>query len=341
MENTEYKFPVKNGIMVFDTEYANTYLLQLSYIIAYPDGTEAAPANFYFDHPTEFDDEKDRNSFGVAVTKNDLTPERLKELGTSPKHEALKKFFCDMATVDMVIAHNKGADIGKVNREMGRIERKGVEIEEWKWKPCFCTQHDHDFRSEYGNKLEGLAKGLDINYADYYKGVKGKDSVLDCKITLECFKRLCARNFVFSSNGELLRRIETPTKTTSVDESKKKTTSKSTTAKIEGELIISDEKIDTYDFTGKTFVVSGVSYKDNWNKRFEELIAKRLETKKGKGQGADAIKRADFVVVGGNFTPTGAKSKYQAAIERQREEQCSLIVFSEGKMMEFLNNLPS
>lgn len=333
MENTEYKFPVKNGIMVFDTEYANTYLLQLSYIIVYPDGTEAAPANFYFDHPTEFDDERDRDSFEVAVNINHLTKEKLKELGTSPKHEALKKFFCDMATVDMVIAHNKSADIGKVNREMGRIERKGIEIEEWKWKPCFCTQHDHDFRPKDGNGLEDLAKGLDINYADYYKGVKGKDSVRDCKITLECFKRLC---------GELLRRIEAPTKTTSVDESKKKTTSKSTTTKIEGELIISDEKIDTYDFTGKTFVVSGVSYKDNWNKRFEELIAKRLEIKKGKGQGADAIKRADIAVVGVSFTPSGsAKSKYQAAIERQREEQCSLIVFSESKMMEFLNNFPT
>ena len=66
-KNHKYTFPVEKGIMILDTEYGGSHLLQLSYIIVSPNGSISTISNFYFDHPTEFDSDGDRTSFWRAV----------------------------------------------------------------------------------------------------------------------------------------------------------------------------------------------------------------------------------------------------------------------------------
>lgn len=319
------KIPISKGVMVFDTEYGASHLLQLSYIISYPDGNTSTPVNFYFDHPTEFDNDKDRNGFNYAVRNiNHLTKERLKQLGTSPKHEAINKFFDDMSSVDLLVAHDKDEDISRIEVEKKREKDRDNKIEDSEWKPCFCTMNDQSYMK--GASLKSLSENLKIDYENYYRGADGKDSVLDSKITLECFKKLCEKGYVFSPDGEYIKDITTVIKERVDDKDVAKEESE--------ELKFSDDKIYDYDFVGKRFIVSKVSDKEKKNLR--DAITKLGATWTSNIKGSNV--QADFLVAGKNFTPVGASDKYPKAVARQKEGPY-LIVFSEEKMREYLYSL--
>lgn len=299
--------PVENGIMVIDTEYAINHLLQLSYIIISPDWEEKKSVNYYFAYPEHIENE---TAFQFAIRANGLTRDFMSMQKLSVVEEALHQLFKDMKQVDIVVGHNISADISVIDKNID------LPVE---WADTYCTYKDHN--SPFAKlKLVELAKSLNVEYPKQYHtdGIQTyKDSLTDCRVTLECFKKLYDMGCVFSPDGSLFRncaKFENHSKIKSFGIIEYTT-----------ELKFSDDKLTEYNFVGKRFIVSGVSSEQ---KNFLRDAVTKLGGKWISSICGDRA-NADVLIAGERFTPDVAYKKFHEAVQLQKDNPKGFIVFSE------------
>lgn len=306
--------PLNNGFMVVDTEYACGHLLQLSYIIVSPEWKEKKVVNRYFAYPENIE-----NGFAwkCAIKENGLTKEFIDKQELYSTQKTIAEFFEDMAMVDIVVGHNVSADMSVIN---GNSETSA------EWAETFCTYKDHN--SPYSKlKLKELAKELDVEYlTQCHGGTDYKDSLVDCRVTMECFKKLYTMGYVFSPEGELLRhsskhRNRLSRKPVDCNDSFV-------------ELNISDDCLAEYDFADKRFIVSGTTsqQKEELKSALPKLGAKWISSISGTKASADVL------IVGEDFTPGIASKKYYDAVQRQQEHSDEFVVFTCRGVEEYLRS---
>ncbi len=127
---------------------------------------------------------------------NGLTKERLAELGTSDKAEALQEFADVITDADLLVAHNGGFDAGFIKADAVEI---GVRIffqnkELWDTMLCmtnYCKipRGRHEYKWP---RLAELAEKLKIRQSD----IDYHQSAADVEVTVRCFRAIVKRGIV-------------------------------------------------------------------------------------------------------------------------------------------------
>ena len=176
-------------IVVFDTETSglcegfNT-ILSLSWQVLDANLEKVAEESRFFDWP------KDKSRIQEkAIEVNGLTEERLAELGTCDKREALQEFTEAIDGADLLVAHNGSFDLGFIQAEASEAN-VAINLN----KPMFdtmlrMTDYCHIPR---GNgewkwpRLNELAACLGI----YTDDIDWHQSASDLEVTARCFRKI-------------------------------------------------------------------------------------------------------------------------------------------------------
>lgn len=181
--------------VVFDTETSGidcmrNNILSISWQVLDKSLMKVCENNFYFDWPA---DESRVSSRAIEV--NGLTKERLAELGTSDKAEALQEFADVIADADLLVAHNGSFDKSFVLVE---AKREGININ--MSIPLWDTmQRMTDFCAlpgYYGDykwpKLIELANSIRVKTDD----IDWHQSAADVEVTARCFRKIAEKGIV-------------------------------------------------------------------------------------------------------------------------------------------------
>ena len=176
-------------IVVFDTETSGlcageNVILSLSWQVLNANLEKVAEESRFFDWP----EDKSRIQ-KKAIEVNGLTRERLAELGTCDKREALQKFKEAIDGADLLVAHNGGFDIGFVRAEAAEAN-VAINLN----KPMFDTMLEMtdycQIPGYYGEykwpRLSELANCLDIDTDD----IDWHQSASDVEVTARCFREI-------------------------------------------------------------------------------------------------------------------------------------------------------
>ena len=183
-------------IVVFDTETsglnAGTHvILSLSWQVLDNKLRKISEKTYYFDWPSD-----ERRITDEAIYVNGLTKERLAELGTSDKAEALQEFADVITDADLLVAHNGGFDARFIKADAVEI---GVRIS-FQNKELWDTMHRMTYyckiprgRHEYKwPRLSELADKLRIRQDD----IDYHQSAADVEVTARCFRAIVQRGIV-------------------------------------------------------------------------------------------------------------------------------------------------
>ncbi|MBO6253775.1 MAG: 3'-5' exonuclease [Bacteroidaceae bacterium] len=183
-------------IVVFDTETsglnAGTHvILSLSWQVLDNKLCKISEKTYYFDWP---DDE--RRITDEAIYVNGLTRERLSELGTSDKKQALQEFADVIIDADLLVAHNGGFDARFIKADA--IEA-GVDIS-FQGKELWDTMHRMTYYCKIPRgwheykwpRLSELADKLKIRQDD----IDYHQSAADVEVTARCFRVIVCRGIV-------------------------------------------------------------------------------------------------------------------------------------------------
>lgn len=179
-------------IVVFDTETSgldenDNDILSLSWqVVDAKKWQTISKHDFYFDWVGD-----DRVSYR-AIEVNGLTKERLAEIGTVPRSEALSLFASEIKTASLVVAHNGTFDKKFIDATVLREE-----IDPCPWPPMYDTMHETTYYCKipcynyHGDKykwpkLIELAEKLKIDDSD----IDYHQSSADVELTLRCFKKI-------------------------------------------------------------------------------------------------------------------------------------------------------
>jgi DNA polymerase III alpha subunit (gram-positive type) len=183
-------------IVVFDTETsglnAGTHvILSISWQVLDNKLRKISEKTYYFDWPSD-----ERRITDETIYVNGLTKERLAELGTSDKAEALQEFADVITDADLLVAHNGGFDIQFIKADAVEV---GVRIS-FQDKELWDTMHSMTnyckiplSRYEYKwPRLSELADKLKIRQSDsdYHQ------SAADVEVTARCFRAIVQRGIV-------------------------------------------------------------------------------------------------------------------------------------------------
>ena len=182
-------------IVVFDTETSGldadyNVILSLSWQVLDGNLNKIAEESRFFDWP------KDRSRVERgAIEVNGLTRERLTELGTCDKREALQKFKEAIDGADLLVAHNGGFDIGFVRAEATEA-KVAINLN----KPMFDTMLEMtdycQIPGYYGEykwpRLSELANCLDIDTHD----IDWHQSASDVEVTARCFRKIVEKGMI-------------------------------------------------------------------------------------------------------------------------------------------------
>ena len=146
---------------------------------------------YYFDWPSD-----ERRITDEAIYVNGLTKERLAELGTSDKAEALQEFTDVITDADLLVAHNGGFDTRFIKAD---ALEAGVRIS-FQDKELWDTMHRTTYyckiprgRNEYKwPRLSELADKLNIRQDD----IDYHQSAADVEVTARCFRAIVQRGIV-------------------------------------------------------------------------------------------------------------------------------------------------
>lgn len=183
-------------IVVFDTETSGldvgtNVILSLSWQILDNKLNKVSEKTYYFDWP---EDEKRVSDETVYV--NGLTKERLAELGTSDKVQALQEFAEVITDADLLVAHNGGFDARFIKADAAEM---GVEVS-FQGKELWDTMHRttyyckiprgrHDYKWP---RLSELADKLKIRQSD----IDYHQSASDVEVTARCFRAIIQRGLL-------------------------------------------------------------------------------------------------------------------------------------------------
>lgn len=183
-------------IVVFDTETsglnAGTHvILSISWQVLDNKLRKISEKTYYFDWPSD-----ERRITDEAIYVNGLTKERLAELGTSDKAEALQEFADVITDADLLVAHNGGFDIQFIKADAVEV---GVRIS-FQDKELWDTMHSMTnyckiplSRYEYKwPRLSELADKLKIRQSD----IDYHQSAADVEVTARCFRAIVQRGIV-------------------------------------------------------------------------------------------------------------------------------------------------
>ena len=183
-------------IVVFDTETsglnAGTHvILSISWQVLDNKLRKISEKTSYFDWPSD-----ERRITDEAIHVNGLTKERLAELGTSDKAEALQEFADVITDADLLVAHNGGFDARFIKADAVEI---GVRIS-FQNKELWDTMHRMIYyckiprgRHEYKwPRLSELADKLRIRQDD----IDYHQSAADVEVTARCFRAIVQRGIV-------------------------------------------------------------------------------------------------------------------------------------------------
>lgn len=182
-------------IVVFDTETSGleaeyNVILSLSWQVLDGNLNKIAEESRFFDWP------KDRSRVERrAIEVNGLTRERLAELGTCDKREALQKFKEAIDGADLLVAHNGGFDIGFVRAEATEAN-VAINLN----KPMFDTMLEMtdycQIPGYYGEykwpRLSELANCLGI----YTDDIDWHQSASDVEVTARCFRKIVEKGMI-------------------------------------------------------------------------------------------------------------------------------------------------
>ena len=176
-------------IVVFDTETSGlcageNVILSLSWQVLNADLEKVAEESRFFDWPEDKSRIQEK-----AIEVNGLTEERLAELGTCDKREALQEFTEAIDGADLLVAHNGGFDIGFVRAEATEA-KVAINLN----KPMFDTMLEMtdycQIPGYYGEykwpRLSELANCLDIDTHD----IDWHQSASDVEVTARCFREI-------------------------------------------------------------------------------------------------------------------------------------------------------
>lgn len=182
-------------IVVFDTETsglnAGTHvILSLSWQVLDNKLQKISEKTYYFDWPSD-----ERRITDEAIHVNGLTKERLAELGTSDKAEALQEFADVITDADLLVAHNGRFDTRFINADAAEV---GVRISfgTFVWDTMHrMTNYCKIPRGRYEYKwprLSELADKLRIRQDD----IDYHQSAADVEVTARCFQAIVQRGIV-------------------------------------------------------------------------------------------------------------------------------------------------
>lgn len=145
--------------------------------------------NYYFDWP-----EDARRVTEEAISVNGLTKERLAQLGTSSKKDALADFSNAMKKAGLAVAHNAEFDLLFIRCE---AQREGLDelpscrvYDTMKRMTAWCGIEWYEGASQYKwPKLSELAECLDIDTSD----IEYHLSAADVEVTKRCFMAIVKR----------------------------------------------------------------------------------------------------------------------------------------------------
>lgn len=183
-------------IIVFDTETiglnaGTNVILSISWQVLDNKLCKISEKTYYFDWP---DDE--RRITDEAIYVNGLTRERLSELGTSDKKQALQEFADVIIDADLLVAHNGGFDARFIKADA--IEA-GVDIS-FQGKELWDTMHRMTYYCKIPRgwheykwpRLSELADKLKIRQDD----IDYHQSAADVEVTARCFRVIVCRGIV-------------------------------------------------------------------------------------------------------------------------------------------------
>ncbi len=183
-------------IVVFDTEtsglVAGTHVvLSISWQVLDNKLRKISEKTYFFDWPSD-----ERRITDEAIYVNGLTKERLAELGTSDKAEALQEFADVITDADLLVAHNGAFDVRFVKADAVEV---GVRIT-FQNKELWDTMHRMTYyckipRSWYEYKwpkLSELADKLRVRQTD----IDYHQSADDVEVTARCFRAIVKRGIV-------------------------------------------------------------------------------------------------------------------------------------------------
>ena len=183
-------------IVVFDTETsglsAGTHvILSISWQVLDNKLRKVSEKTYYFDWPSD-----ERRITDEAIYVNGLTKERLAELGTSDKAEALQEFADVITDADLLVAHNGGFDARFIKAdavEIGvRISFQNKELWDIMNRMTYYCKIPRG-RYEYKwPRLSELADKLRIRQDD----IDYHQSAADVEVTARCFRAIVQRGIV-------------------------------------------------------------------------------------------------------------------------------------------------
>lgn len=181
--------------VVFDTETSGidcmrNNILSISWQVLDNKLRKVSEKTYYFNWPADVSRVSSR-----AIEVNGLTKERLAELGTSDKAEALQEFADAIADADLLVAHNGSFDKSFVLVE---AKREGININ--MSIPLWDTmQRMTDFCAlpgYYGDykwpKLIELANSIRVKTDD----IDWHQSAADVEVTARCFRKIAEKGIV-------------------------------------------------------------------------------------------------------------------------------------------------
>lgn len=183
-------------IVVFDTETsglnAGTHvILSISWQVLDNKLQKISEKTYYFDWP---DDE--RRITDEAIHVNGLTKERLAELGTSDKAEALQEFADVITDADLLVAHNGRFDTRFIKADAieacVRISFQDKELWDTMHRMtryCAIPGYHGDYKWP---RLSELADKLKIRQSD----IDYHQSAADVEVTARCFRAIVQRGIV-------------------------------------------------------------------------------------------------------------------------------------------------
>ena len=165
-------------------------ILSLSWQVLNADLEKVAEESRFFDWP------KDKSRIQEkAIEVNGLTEERLAELGTCDKREALQEFTEAIDGADLLVAHNGSFDLGFIQAEASEAN-VAINLN----KPMFDTMlrmTDYcQIPGYYGEwkwpRLAELADCLGI----YTDDIDWHQSASDVEVTARCFRKIVEKGMI-------------------------------------------------------------------------------------------------------------------------------------------------
>lgn len=195
-------------IVVFDTETSGlqpgrNVILSLSWQVLDSRLRRIEERTRFFEWPADPARVEDR-----AIDVNGLTPERLAELGTTDKAEALREFAEAVEGADILVAHNGKFDEAFILADAAEL-RTEIDMSAPLWDTMLHTTRLVGIRREGGYKwprLSELADKLRIRQDD----IDFHQSASDVEVTARCLRAIVGRGLL---PWQPCSRVTTPTPT--------------------------------------------------------------------------------------------------------------------------------